>query len=146
VALKGTPWWVNAHAPSQWHMLHGPEALASLEHITALAAYSGDNLRALLSRLLRAPPPPNAAHRKATAGHESLARERWQVRSRPRWHAYRRVEALFGADTLRGRLRNLIQTYETPDGILSGSAAEPLRRARALPGRDESSWTVLRPA
>jgi hypothetical protein len=50
------------------------------------------------------------------------------------WTGYRRVEALFGGE---GRpLRSLVQTYETPDAIGTGSAESRLEVARALSGSD----------
>ncbi len=76
------------------------------------------------------------AHRLAS-GPEALDRERLPRRSNPLWHLYRRIEAVFGEDTFKRRLRSLRQTYETPDAIASGSASKLLAEARALPGQEE---------
>ena len=53
------------------------------------------------------------------------------------WHGYRRVETLFGASSWRERLRNLTQTWETPDQIATGLVVTFLAiGATALFGQD----------
>jgi hypothetical protein len=129
IALEaGTPVvWIDANAPDQWRILYGQEALVAI-HSNTDAAARDVNRRIELQRLVRAVLHP-------VAGIETLTKERWRARSNPLWHFYRRVEALFGAATLRGRLRNLRQTYETPDAICLGSAADLLLHARTLIGK-----------
>jgi hypothetical protein len=76
------------------------------------------------------------AHGKRIEGPEAFKRERWRPKSNYFLHGYRRIEALFGADSWKGRFGNLRQTYEGPDAISNGSAAPLLAQARALPGQD----------
>ena len=130
--------WIDANAPERWRILSGPEALANLRSSSGDDRSRTAELHALVHRALR----PAAARRHGQrgqashAGPETLARETLPARSNPLWHLYRRVEALFGADTFGGRFRSLRQTYETPDAITSGSAAGLLAHARALPGQE----------
>jgi hypothetical protein len=135
--------WVDANAPEGWRILSGPEALAGVRtNFGALVGDSGRSaeLRALVRRALR---PAAARRHDGQRGHglqpgpETLDQETLHVRSKPLWHFYRRIEALFGADSYGERFRNLRQTYETPDAIASGSAARLLAQARALPGQEE---------
>jgi hypothetical protein len=58
----------------------------------------------------------------------------WRKRSNPLFHAYRRVEALFGDEP--APFRSLRRTYESPDAFGAGSGAEVLAATRALPGAD----------
>ncbi len=142
--------WIDANAPARWRILLGPEALADTEVASNAVAPSHEiaDREAQLQALVRAalhPAParsPGAYHGRRPrhdpqSGAESLGRERLPRRSSPLWHLYRRVEALFGEDTLERRLRSLRQSYETPDDIASGSAAKLLTQARALPGQEE---------
>jgi hypothetical protein len=134
--------WIDANQPDDWRILFGPEALAAVHAGTGVRDQDDDQdaeLQALVRRALR----PAAAHRHGdrhgrgfAAGPETLAQETWPVRSRPIWQLYRRIEALFGAESLRLRFRNLRQTYETPEAIASGSAERLLEQARALPGQE----------
>lgn len=123
--------WIDAREPRGWRILIGPEALADLRPAFVAAADPTAQLRELL-QLAMAP----AAARHPFAAHRALLTEAWPGRSRKLWHAYRRVEALFGASTLRSRLGHLTQVYEPPDQIASGSASMLLARGRALPRLD----------
>ncbi|HTR00446.1 MAG TPA: hypothetical protein VMH83_10665 [Candidatus Acidoferrum sp.] len=129
--------WIDANNPEQWCILHGPEALVAL----ASAADTGDRGAALqlLVRQALLPAPgrqhPHHSQHRSHAGAEGLAHEHLQPHSERRWHLYRRVEALFGADNWRARFRGLRQTYETPDTIVAGSAAPVIAHARALLGQ-----------
>jgi hypothetical protein len=134
--------WIDANQPDNWRILSGPEALASVAAGTA-AGNQNSNREAELEGLVRRALRPAIAHRHgdrhgrgSAAGPETLAQEAWPQRSRPIWHLYRRIEALFGAENLRLRFRNLRQAYETPEVIASGSAARLLEHARALPGQN----------
>jgi hypothetical protein len=62
--------------------------------------------------------------------------EQWHPRSHRRFHAYRRIEALFGGVGWRGRLGRLVQSYETPEKIATGGGAQLLSSAQKLPGGD----------
>jgi hypothetical protein len=134
--------WIDANQPDEWRILMGPEALAAVHAGTGVPDQAADRnaeLQALVRRALR--PAVVHTHGKRhggapVAGPETLAQESWPRRSRPIWQLYRRIEALFGAESLRLRFRNLRQTYEAPDAIGSGSAARLLEQARALPGQE----------
>lgn len=133
--------WIDANTPDRWRILTSPESLARV-HAPAVAARPRlAELRALIGAAM-SPAPPRQSHGShgdhgaSVAGPEAFKRERWRPRSNPLMHGYRRIEALFGADTWKGRFRKLRQTYETPDAIAGGSAAGMLAHARALPGQD----------
>jgi len=141
VALEtGAPvLWIDANRPEHWRILSGPESLACLQGESAEEGVQQAELLHIIRRALR--PAASLDHdephsRRASAGPETLARERLPARSNPVFHFYRRIEALFGADTVRGRFRSLRQRYETPDEVASGSAAPLLAHAGALPGHD----------
>ncbi len=125
--------WIDANAPEQLaHPFRARSARRPAQGIRSGVDRSAE-LQALVRRALR-PAAARSTRRKhgSPAGPETLARETLPARSNPLWHWYRRVEALFGADTFRARFRNLRQTYETPDAIASGSArrlGEPCARA-----------------
>lgn len=129
--------WIDANAPEQWRILAGPEALADV--CKEPAADRSGELQSLVRRALR-PAAARSTRRKqrSPAGPETLAQEALPAHSNALWHWYRRVEALFGADSFRARFKNLRQTYETPDAIVSGSGAGFLGSARALPGQEAS--------
>jgi hypothetical protein len=135
--------WINANAPDRWRILTNPESMTAASAPPAANPDRAAELRALVHAAMRPAPVrkshgKHADHGKRVEGPEAFNRERWRARSNPLMHGYRRVEALFGADTWKGRLKNLHQTYETPDAIASGIAAKTLSRARALPGQDTS--------
>lgn len=128
--------WIDARAPERWRILHAPESLAV---IMAGAPADPDREEALAQLVQDALKPTPGKHhdaqRSPLGGLRALDAERWRSRSNPVWHGYRRVEALFGADDLKGRLRNLTQTYETPDEIADGAGASVLAAAQALPAQ-----------
>lgn len=133
--------WMNANAPDCWRLLTSPESLAGVSAPAAINPDRTGELRALVHAAM-SPAPARKAHGKhgdhgkRIEGPEAFKRERWRAKSNPLMHGYRRIEALFGADTWKGRFRKLRQTYETPDAIASGSAAKTLEHARTLPGQD----------
>ena len=129
--------WIDARAPERWRILHAPESLAV---ILAGAPADADRDEALAQLVQDALQPtagkkPDPRH-TPLHGLQALDAERWRPRSNPFWHGYRRMEALFGADDLKGRFRDLTQTYETPDEIAAGSGAPVLAAASSLPGQD----------
>lgn len=109
-------------------LLRGPEALATFG--IEAAERAAPDVEALVGDMLES----------AGAGKEEEAvrfhTEQWPERSRRRFHAYRRIEAMFGARGLGSRFSRLVQTYETPEAIADGSAAPLLASARSLPGAD----------
>lgn len=140
IALEtGTPVvWIDANAPELWRILSGPEAIAGILVQSGVDAGREAALRGLVHSALRPAAAPLLGKRHghgSKRGPDALAQEVLPRRSKRRWQLYRRVEVLFGADTLRGRFRNLRQTYEQPDEIAAGSAAGLLAQARSLPGQ-----------
>jgi hypothetical protein len=132
--------WIDANAPDRWRLLTSLEALAGIPTSRAIDQSRETELRAYVHAAMRPAPPrrKHGEHSKQVEGTEAFQRERWRAKSNLAMHGYRRIEALFGADTWKGRFRRLGQSYETPDAIASGSAAAMLAHARALPGQDAS--------
>jgi hypothetical protein len=122
--------WIDAADPGRRRLLRDAETLAT-------AAFEGGeapplDLDALAEHLLdRAGPGPDAQAVR-------LHTEHWPPRSRRLFHAYRRIEAMFGGGGQGGPFARLVQTYETPEAIAEGSAAPMLGAARALPGADRA--------
>jgi len=143
LALKtGAPVvWINANAPEHWRVLSNLESLAGVQSPPTLNPERTAGLRALVHAAL-SPAPARAvhgrpaAHGKRIEGPEAFKRERWRPQSNYLLHGYRRIEAMFGASSWKGRFGKLHQTYEGPDAISRGSAAAMLAQARALPGQE----------
>jgi hypothetical protein len=131
--------WINANDPDAWRILQAPESLAAPEEGGA------SDRAAELARLVRAALRPlGEAEADYHAGVSALSGEKWHARSNRWWAGYRRIEALFAGD---GRpFRSLVQRYETPDAIASGSGAEMVAAARALPGADASFTDSIKAA
>jgi hypothetical protein len=120
--------WIDVNAPERWRVLRTFEALATLRGPPEPQAGA---VQALVRDALR---PAASKDRAARQDIAVLDAEAWRPLSDPLWHAYRRVEAVFGGE---GRpMRNLRQTYESPAAIAEGSSAELLGTLKALPGAD----------
>ena len=117
--------WVDAAHPGEVAVLSAPEELFALEATTKLALA---DIEALFEQTLN--PPASDQNERAIRFHT----EQWHRHSYRRFHAYRRVEALFGGSGLRGKFGGLVQKYETPAAIAGGSGAKMLAVATALPG------------
>ncbi len=132
--------WINPSAPDDWRVLRSQEVLL------ALAAPSSEDERvAQINELVREALEPMVArerkhaHRHADhAGMKALDASEWRSRSSPLWHAYRRIEAIFGGGKNENPYRSLRQSYEPPDRIAAGSGAQVLTHARNAPGADRS--------
>lgn len=123
--------WIDPREPANWRILQAPESLARIGGGPApLPARA-----TLLAGLVGAALSPASGDDAAT-GMRTLDSERWHDSSRRAWHGYRRVEALFGATSWRGRLAPLVQRYERPDAIEAGSGALMLAAGRALAGQE----------
>ena len=130
--------WIDARQPERWRVLQASEELANL----AVAGVARDNDTILAGLVEQALSPRGGGW---TNGPK---RERWRGQSNRLLHAYRRVELLFG-DPGRRPLRSLVQRYEHPDAIISGSG-QAMLAAAALPGGDPAmpgriAQNVLRP-
>lgn len=134
----GTPvLWIDARAPDRWRLLFSSEALAGIGAEEPPQAERATILASLVQGAIGGAEPGKAgAHGGFADGIAALDARQWRARSSRAWHGYRRIEALFGADSLKARFRDLRQTYEAPDAILTGSAAPLLVAAEALPGQD----------
>ena len=120
--------WIDARAPHGWHILDGPEMLADLPQAAARAPHAS---RAALRKIVT-----HVQGSEHTGGGENFGNAAWRPHSRRRFHAYRRVEALFGAVSMGKRLARLQQHYELPAEVAAGSGAKLLKAARDLPGGD----------
>ncbi|HEX4742041.1 MAG TPA: hypothetical protein VH353_11980 [Caulobacteraceae bacterium] len=129
--------WIDAREPAGWRILTAPESLAAIMGGARAEPDDGAALARIIEGALR-PLAGKAAdpHGRAAKGLQALHTERWRPRSSRFWHAYRRVEVLFGARGLSGRLRSLTQVYESPEEIAYGSAALQIAAEQALPGQD----------
>ncbi|MFN3748934.1 MAG: hypothetical protein ACK4SJ_09645 [Sphingorhabdus sp.] len=125
----GTPViWINAARPSQVALLHSPEDLYSLGQCRMLE--NEDAIAGFFDGIFN--PPEADQDERAIQFHT----EQWHMASARRFHAYRRIEALFGGSGLRQRFSRLRQRYETPDRIVAGSGAGLMDAMRAVPGND----------
>ena len=127
VALKlGTPViWINAASPDQIALLSAPEELFASEAATKLLP---EDVEALFEATLN--PPASDQNERAIRFHT----EQWHKHSHRRFHAYRRIETIFGVSGVRGKFGRLRQSYETPAMIAGGSGAQMLNVANGLPG------------
>lgn len=124
----GTPViWINAADPGQIRLLKTPEELFAHENGMNLAI---PDLQLLFEATLS--PPEADQNERAIRFHT----EQWHRHSSRRFHAYRRIEAIFGGTDLKQRFGSLKQIYETPKNIAAGSGAAVLAAANGLPGGD----------
>jgi hypothetical protein len=118
--------WIDPARASDWRILVTPESLAA-------PAAGEEDRDAVLGRLVRAALRPGEGG-ALRAGAKTLGAEAWHPRSHWLWTGYRRIEALFGGG---GRpFSSLVQRYETPDQIGSGSHAPLMAATRTLTARD----------
>ena len=113
---------IDARNPEAWRLVRELEALdqpaAPAERAAMVSAAVGAALQ----------PSGRAAAAMALAAHA------WRPRSNLFFHAYRRVEALFGGAGRPFRLLTLV--HETPAAIVTGSGAPLLATIAGLPGAD----------
>ena len=117
--------WINAEDPSSIFILEGPDALERLG-----SRQSIEEVSSFIDALAN---PRDLEHRRWASRYQS---EHWHKRSSRKFHAYRRIETIFGGDGVGRFFRSLVEQYETPDAIAEGSGAELLAAARALSGTD----------
>lgn len=121
--------WIDPAAPTDWRLLHAPEALASIR-----CQANGDEREAALTAAIHAALDPGTD--PENPGFTALEHESWRPHSSPLAHGYRRVEALFGGGGLAQRFASLKQRYEEPDAFAQGSGAAFLASVRYLPDAD----------
>jgi hypothetical protein len=117
--------WIHAAEPDAVYILEGPDALERLG-----PKQTPDEVAAFVAALAS---PADLDHWERAARFHS---EQWHRRSSRRFHAYRRIETIFGGAGAGRFFRSLVSHYETPDAIAVGSGAELLAAARALSGTD----------
>lgn len=133
---RGAPvLWIDPAEPEAWRILHAPESLATLTNEDE-GAGRDDALLGLVSTALDPDGDAPQARPPGDLGLATLTQERWHGRSNPLAHGYRRVEALFGGDPGLSPFRSIIQRYEPPTSIGSGSGATLLAEVNALPQGD----------
>ena len=115
--------WIDAREPDRLKLLRTPESI-----LADSPDHSDDDLAALIETTIN--PPAADQDENAIRFHT----EQWHPRSHRRFHAYRRIEALFGGGGKA--VSGLVQVYERPEDIATGSGAPLLASARALLGPD----------
>jgi hypothetical protein len=118
--------WIDARNPAKIYSLLNPTDLAS-----DLSARASDLLPDVTQAIVQS---IVAEHGDLSCAEQQLNHSNWRPRSRRRYHAYRRIEAVFGGT--RGALGSLVQTYERFDEIAEGSAAANIATLKDLPGAD----------
>ena len=108
--------------PEHWSILSSTESLVGWQ---AHAGQDRERLRAVVG---------NALHARDGRATRTLGDEAWHPRGTRASTLYRRIEALFGGEPRP--LRSLVQQYEAPECIASGSAAPLVEAASGLPGAD----------
>ena len=128
----GTPvLWIDPRTPADWRVLFLPEELA------AGSAARPDRQAVLAGLVSDTIGTVEMATRKGrVAGPNALAPEHWRPKSPRFWHAYRRIEALFGEQGLAGRFRSLRQTYAIPDAAATVTEGSQLADVSALAGQE----------
>lgn len=119
--------WIDARAPERWTLLRTPESL----HAEG-SDQSTDEIANLIETIIN--PPSADQSERAIRFHT----EQWHARSHRRFHAYRRIEVVFGGGGVRRATARLVQVYERPEAIAAGSGAPLLASARGLPGSDRA--------
>lgn len=113
---------IDPARPEHWSILSSTESLAGWQ---AHAGQDRERLHGVVG---------NALHARDGRVARALNDEAWHPRSKHASTLYRRIEALFGGEPRP--LRSLVQDYEAPERIATGSAAPLLEAAAALPGID----------
>ena len=110
--------------PEHWSILSSTESLAGWQ---ARTGQDRERLHLVVG---------NALHARDDSAARTLQDEAWHPRGTRAATLYRRIEALFGGEPRP--LRSLVQDYEPPERIASGSAAPLVQAAAALPGADHA--------
>lgn len=134
--------WLPPAAPDHWRILMRPEDLVGAQRCDRREQAGPALLIPLVSAALCADPGSEPVEHKGAHsgkdqdGLDAYLRERWPRHSNPIWHAYRRVEALFGEQRWSGRLRPLRRIYAKPEGIADAAWRPVLQAAEGLSGPD----------
>jgi hypothetical protein len=129
---------IDPALPRTWRLLRAPEALAHPETTT-----SEEDRDRYLTEIVRAALSPQSSEKMGRnqdaaehCGIAALDAVNWRSQSNPLWHAYRRVEAIFGGDKPFRPLRNLRQVYELPEAFARHAGAPIVQALRAAPHVD----------
>jgi len=114
---------IDPAQPEHWSILSSTESLAGWQTHTGK---DRERLHTVVSNALRA--------RDGMA--RTLQDETWHPRGTHAATLYRRIEAFFGGEPRP--FRSLVQNFEPPERIASGSAAPMVEAATALPGADQA--------
>lgn len=117
--------WIDASCPSDWRLLNNPEALASRWQQPVVQ--NVEALHQLFEAIL--------ASGEGNTGGAIIDQQSLPTKSRKRFHAYRRIEAIFG-DGFLGAFRHLTQRYVGEEAFVSNNAASLLASARTLRAHD----------
>lgn len=115
---------INPAQPEHWSILSSTESLAGWQTHTGK---DRERLHTVIS---------NALHARDGSMARTLQDETWHPRSTRAATLYRRIEALFGGEPRP--FRSLVQDFEPPDRIATGSAAPLVEAATTLPGADHA--------
>lgn len=117
--------WIDASSPSDWRLLDAPESLASRLELPVVNDVEA--LQQLCAAILSSD--------KGNTGSFIVDQQPPPSRSRKRFHAYCRIEAIFG-DGFRGTFRSLVQRYVNEDAFVAHDATSLLVSARTLRSAD----------
>ena len=123
--------WIDPACPEDWRIIHTPEALTL--KTSSAGVPRAEQLRALVQASVGLLP---SSLKGSYTGLDALDEQSWRDASSISSHAYRRVEALFGDRSWRGKLGSVRQTYEKPSDIAAGSGKPLLSALATLPGGD----------
>lgn len=119
--------WIDANSPADWRLLDVPEALASRWHRPMLT--EAEAIGTLLAQIV----PDD----ESSTGVALLDQQSPPMKSRKRFHAYRRIEAIFGSG-LFSAFGSLTQRYADEDDVVANDAAALLGSARTLIAKDSA--------
>lgn len=122
--------WIDANSPADWRLLDAPEALASRWHLAVVK--EADAIKKLSAHIV--------PRDESNTGSALLDQQPPPLRSRKRFHAYRRIEAIFG-NGFFGAFRPLTQRYAQQDDVVANHAVALLASARTLKATDPALIT-----
>ena len=125
--------WIDPARPADWRIMETPEELIHRRKEPVETEGRHARLRTLVKRAVL-PEVGEAEAREQIAAARAFEAIGWRPKSNRLAHAYRRVEALF--DGGKRPFRSLVQRYEAPDAVASGSGENLDRLMRTLPGSD----------
>jgi hypothetical protein len=129
--------WIDPAAPASCRLLRAPEALSQPPETASVAQVEAQIRELVRDGLLAKAERSSKTGRRhgERQGLAALDASQWRPRSNALWHAYRRIEAVFGGDG-KNPLRDLVQRYETPQTIARGAGAAVMAASRDAPGAD----------